>query len=320
MPTPATSSSSTDASHNKSSRWQWFKANGVLIVLIFSFSLGLIITAYFSIKDNYVPTSKTVIVANATSPNVDQNGTFTKNKDMDILIVYEKQILVPVESFLNHKTSPINIYFYVPNDTPVYIKNIQLSSNSSNSLLTVTNSEPKENVVNITGLTGQKSSIVTGAIWNLTVEVGHPLQIRNSTEQYQLYIFYRLNNDTATELHKVIVPISWNIQTLDFSRQSYFWIIFVGVIVSRIFSYSTESRTLDVHLTPRDLLWVPFSAIITLLIFASFKEQVSLTTDLITNLALAFGFGFGFDKIFETWQKAPAKREEAPSNTSSNPS
>jgi hypothetical protein len=57
--------------------------------------------------------------------------------------------------------------------------------------------------------------------------------------------------------------------------------------------------------TSSELLWIPFSAVITLLIFSSFREQVKLTQDVIANTALAFGFGFGFDKVFETWKKAP---------------
>jgi hypothetical protein len=48
---------------------------------------------------------------------------------------------------------------------------------------------------------------------------------------------------------------------------------------------------------------VPFSAIITLLILSSFTDQVKLTGDIMTNLALAFGFGFGFDKVFQAWPK-----------------
>jgi hypothetical protein len=42
---------------------------------------------------------------------------------------------------------------------------------------------------------------------------------------------------------------------------------------------------------------------------------VKLIHDILTNLALAFGFGFGFDKVFETWKKAPDRNhtdKEAP--------
>lgn len=56
-----------------------------------------------------------------------------------------------------------------------------------------------------------------------------------------------------------------------------------------------------------ELIWVPFSAIITLLIFSSFVNQITLTKDIFLNLALAFGFGFGFDKVFEAWQKSPSQ-------------
>ena len=54
-----------------------------------------------------------------------------------------------------------------------------------------------------------------------------------------------------------------------------------------------------------ELIWIPFSAIITLLIFASFIDQETLINDVILNLALTIGFGFSFDKVLEAWKKVP---------------
>jgi hypothetical protein len=39
------------------------------------------------------------------------------------------------------------------------------------------------------------------------------------------------------------------------------------------------------------------------LIFASFRSQVDLTTNIIINISLAFGFGFSFDKVLEVAER-----------------
>jgi hypothetical protein len=223
---------------------------------------------------------------------------------MNVIAIYEKNILIPVENFFTHKKSDIAVYFYFKhpdNQTHIFIKLIGLASNSSNSLLSLPSSSLSY-VANKNGLNGYIG----------TVEVGHPLQVKNSTERYNLYIFYRVNQPMGVPIHLITIPIIWNVQTLDFNKPTYFWIIFLGVILSRLFSFSKNEKDFQISLRPLDLLWVPFSAIITLLIFASFKDQVILTTDLMTNLALAFGFGFGFDKVFETWQKAPKSASAEP--------
>jgi hypothetical protein len=84
----------------------------------------------------------------------------------------------------------------------------------------------------------------------------------------------------------------------------------LGVLTSRIFSITGGGGTLgsfSLKFGVGELIWIPFSVIITLLIFASFVDQITLTNDVILNLALAFGFGFGFDKVLETWKKAPTQ-------------
>jgi hypothetical protein len=58
---------------------------------------------------------------------------------------------------------------------------------------------------------------------------------------------------------------------------------------------------------PLELIWVPYSGIITLLVYTSFVDQLfhRLTENVLANLSLTFAFGFGFDKILEVWQKSP---------------
>ncbi|MDQ3836167.1 MAG: hypothetical protein M3270_04445 [Thermoproteota archaeon] len=98
---------------------------------------------------------------------------------------------------------------------------------------------------------------------------------------------------------------------------SYFWIVLVGVIVSRVLSLvldkleriQTAQTDQDkvklkgepIILNNNDYVWIAFSFIIAILIFTSFtpQVQVNLTTSIITNISLAFAFGFGFDKVLE---------------------
>ena len=84
---------------------------------------------------------------------------------------------------------------------------------------------------------------------------------------------------------------------------SYFFIVLIGVIVSRLFKNYTEPQPRQRGLQTTDYLWIAFSAVIALIIFANFQQQVHLTRNIITNISLAFGFGFGFDKVLEAGQR-----------------
>jgi len=84
---------------------------------------------------------------------------------------------------------------------------------------------------------------------------------------------------------------------------SYFFIVLIGVIVSRLFKNYSEPHTRQTGLQTVDYLWIAFSAVIALIIFAQFQQQVYLTGHIMTNISLAFGRGFGFDKVLETGQR-----------------
>jgi hypothetical protein len=113
------------------------------------------------------------------------------------------------------------------------------------------------------------------------------------------------------------VTFSWPIKTLDFNILVYFFIVFIGVVVSRYTTNIIEHRNDPAEFaassegsgrTPgqfvkADGIWILVSGVITLLIFSSFQEQVELTSFLLTNISLAFTFGFGFDKILATGSK-----------------
>lgn len=256
----------------------------VLLALVISFAIGLIVTAYFTIALEYVPSNYTITPSNGT--------------DMDVLVVRNNDIRVPVRDYFVHQPGTITAQLYFKH-TPLFIKDIKLSANSSQ-ILTV-----KSDRLDL------KSGGGSG-IYTANVEIGHPLEVKTFSETYSVDIYYRRDVDAGQVLRQSI-PFTWTVETLDFGKPSYFWIIFLGVVASRVFSLSGSGQNPWSFLQGKDLLWVPFSAIITLLIFSSFRDQVHLTADLMTNLALAFGFGFGFDKVFETWTKTTTRTPAATS-------
>jgi len=148
----------------------------------------------------------------------------------------------------------------------------------------------------------------------------HPLEIRKANQTHVITVVYKNSDNRTSGFSQPLVTkinFGWRIETWDLGNFNYFWIIFSGVLLSRIFplfsnqkeapsgdddnhssSNSAVSKVPErLKLRPIEFVWVPFSAIITLLIFSSFKGQIQPTTDIIGNMALAFGFGFGFDKV-----------------------
>jgi hypothetical protein len=275
---------------------------------------------YFTLANIHIPINQEVVTANNT----------------DILVVVRKEanILIPLSNFFFPKYTMINVDIYF-NDLNLRRNNFiaapLLTSNSS-SLLSQPDSKFQENIF--------------FTKYNLTMRVGHPLYVANSTSKYNLEIIYRpgsiqdltnagnagnagnadrqvrsnmLGNATTTSelfprtlegspsnIKVLSIPLQYQITSLDFSRPEYFWIIALGVLASRVFTISKVSlNEVSINLGVGELIWIPFSAIITLLIFSSFVNQITLSNDVILNLSLAFAFGFGFDKVFESWQKSP---------------
>jgi hypothetical protein len=273
-PSPTKSPLSSPAASSKPS------SNINTFILTAIFVVGFAISFWYTNMAEYVPMSLDDITA--------------ADDAIYVVVTKEKDILLPVSSYLDTRTSTmdVDIFFKTPNANEKSFRKMILSENNSN-LITI------KDIVNTTGRKLAK--------YDLLLSVRHPLQIINLTEKYNLDIFYRLANETMGDLRKLSIPLEWNVRSLDFSALNYFWIIFSGVLLSRVFSLPSAWATPDKWnpLGRREYLWIPFSAIITLLIFTSFHDQVRLSSDIILNFALAFGFGFGFDKVFESWQKAP---------------
>ncbi|HJU79135.1 MAG TPA: hypothetical protein VJ599_06180 [Nitrososphaeraceae archaeon] len=289
---------------------KWFYI--VLIILI----VGFVITMYFTLVHVYTPVNQQVITSD--------------NSDIFVVVRKEANILVPLSNFFSPKYTKINvdIYFKDPNLRKASFISPPLLASNTSSLLSQFDSRLTEDPL--------------FTRYNLTMRVGHPLFVANYTGNYELKIIYRLgdtqklerldnstSSNSATELlgnatsvplpsnvpeellndiKVVSIPLQYQVNALDFSKPEYFWIIALGVLTSRVFAISKDTlNKASINLRVEELIWIPFSAIITLLIFSSFVDQVKLSADVVMNLSLAFGFGFGFDKVFEAWQKSPPR-------------
>jgi hypothetical protein len=301
---------------------KWYQKYAVFITLILIGVAGIIIsitlTPFGITLEPYVPQNERVILDDNKNPN--------------LAIVYEDNMLIPVKNYLVEKKSPVNVEVLNPN---YKVEKMKLSANAS-SFLTYESDVSRKNETRGAGLQDNTTS-TNPNLFGTVATVRHPLLVQNSSELFNLMVFYTGGNNVTggnNETTKyAIFPFFWNIKTLDFDNLSYFFIIFLGVTLSRVFTVRPrpveqsengggKSAKLSFKISNAAFLWVPFSAIITLLIFSSFKDKVTLTTDLIMNFALAFGFGFGFDKVFETWHKSVEPDESAshPGNTQAAPS
>ena len=231
------------------------------VILILAVGAGLATSFYVTVSKEYVPINKRMIYWN--------------NTDIQAIITIDDNLGVPIQSYFSHKSSAVSAALYL-HKLPTFIKDVKLASNSK-SILTVNNGTME--LTDKSKHANTNISKATALEYTGIVEVGHTLKAKNYSEPYSIDINYRNNKTDAGPLIEAKIPFTWSISTLDFGEPSYFWIIFLGVVLSRVFTFSQDSESTSVasvttHLKPMELLWVPFSAVITLLIFSSFKERV----------------------------------------------
>lgn len=118
------------------------------------------------------------------------------------------------------------------------------------------------------------------------------------------------NSGIDSKIYHNSVPFQWTIRMTDLSLTTYFWIVMAGVVTSRFMTLILDKseehrlhgkRDKDMQeIGWKDGLGILFSFIIALILFSSFREQVSsLTTMILFNISIAFAFGFAFDKTLE---------------------
>jgi hypothetical protein len=260
------------------------------------------------------------------APVNEQVETFDE-KDF-LLVLTRPNMDIPVHNVFVPKIASVFVDIYPK--TEIGVESVKLSGNSSSSLIFDSTLDHKlsilgQNITNTQQPVGQIQKPQSVINYETSVQAYHPLEIRKLNQTYILTIVYRTLENQSNNFSQPLVikeNFRWPLDTWDLGNFNYFWIIFSGVLLSRIFPlFTNQERRQDdasnqsgnsisarvterIKLGPIEFLWVPFSAIITLLIFTSFKGQIQPTSDIIGNMALAFGFGFGFDKVLNMGHRA----------------
>jgi hypothetical protein len=314
---------------------------GKSLAFVLVISAGLLLSLVFTVNNQHIPHSFVTNVIFAPFP-------VGRSIDM-ITLTREPLILVPFSSVIpNHmvnSTLRVSIYHHLNNGTiPDRMKVVKVTlSSPQGSILTynpqfdnrTTSHAPNSNI-NVDN-------------YVLEVTARHNLDIGNMSGTYNLTIFYTdpnhgpmikqtlptspikqtsqtVNPATPTTTRWIVAPTAamqylhsafvWPIKTTDLPPLTYFWIVLIGVILSKLSTRiisekqkrsnnpppptTTASSSPISSLSNFDYLWIGISAIIALLIFSSFQQQVHLTGNILYNISLAFAFGFGFDRVLDT--------------------
>jgi hypothetical protein len=225
--------------------------------------------------------------------------------DMTVLIDRVSPLDIPVRNYFDRETTNVTVTIY-PNSTEKLTFESLILNMSNNSIM-----HQNSGFKNITS-----SKDVNGKrVYQTELTVPHTMATGNITSENQIIISYLKGNSSKLMQH--ISPFDWTIKTMDLSPIIYFTIVMIGVLISRIISLmlkkiednKEENKTANpkvpltaakmVELKPNDSLWLLFSFIISVLIFAAFNQQVHLGPSIMVNIVLAFGFGFGFEKVLE---------------------
>jgi len=254
-------------------------------------------------------------------PYSDSTTLYKKDNPFPVLVKRPSTILVPLRNV--YRPIDNNVLVQIYNDLPnITITNVKLST-TSDSILSFNDTFTPLHTINLIGaskITGDASATTKKIMdinwdypvkqYNMKVSAQHNLEVTNTTNPYTITILYLNSTSGKPILQSLPLIFNWPIKTLDFSLIAYFWIVLIGVISSRALSRAIKQKEDDpnnkltsTELHNIDYVWILFSFIIALLIFSSFKQQVSLTTHIIANISAAFAFGFGFDKVLEVAER-----------------
>jgi hypothetical protein len=260
------------------------------VIFLFAIGVGLVATIVTTIYTEYIP--KNDIATKFDTP------------DYSFIVKRESTMLIPLKNAFIPRVSDLSVTIHQ-----------RQAGNEINSVKLYTTADSILSYYGDFKLDQKtKDSLL---VYKMNVSAQHNLQVQNSTNIYRIATYYI---NTSGALKQAVIPFSWPIKTLDFSLLTYFWLVLIGVIVSRFTSRYIEETNHASHdaasnksiksieFQTQDYLWIAFSGIIALLIFSEFQKNVQLTSNIITNISLAFGFGFGFDRILDVGQKLQKKK------------
>ena len=185
------------------------------VIILFSIIIGIAaIFTYVSVIVEEVPDNHFV-------EKVD-------GRNMSIFIDREPMILVPLKNVVPFPPHTSNIYVSIYHSINSKIDVVKLST--TDSILSYPN---KFEFVNSTIENKlQKDN------YEMKANANHNLEINNTTMPYTIEVIY--SNETGSIPQKWSVPFDWTIKTMNMSIFSYFWIVLIGVLVSRLLSLRTR--------------------------------------------------------------------------------
>jgi hypothetical protein len=248
-----------------------------------------------------------ITIAYESFPKNNLSTMNNPSKDFAVQVSRDSTLRIPIRNVIDPVRSNLDVKIF-HNVDGTNILPLQLST-TSDSPLSYSNDNFRNSTKHDTA--GNKTQRVDN--YNLPIFARHTGEVSNKSYVYTLDITY-LNSTGAR--NNVAVPFSWAILTTDLSTLTYFWIVLIGVIVSRLLTLALnkleEARTnqpkgrLSINFptySQKDYLWILFSFLIAVILFGSFRSQVDLTSNIIINISLAFGFGFSFDKVLEVAER-----------------
>jgi len=202
--------------------------------------------------------------------------------------------------------------------------NLEIGNMSNKYQLTIFYTDPKNPPISISNST---NSVETGV---KNTKVSPTAQRTPNPNRVVTHIVRQTPNPNLVSQY-YYWTFTWPIKTLDLTTLTYFWIVLIGVILSKLStriinlkqqnksnnppsptttaSSNNQSGPID-SLSNYDYLWIGISAIIALLIFSSFQQQVHLTGNILYDISLAFAFGFGFDRILDPTSNLASKNSQ----------
>jgi hypothetical protein len=269
------------------------------VIVIFSVIIGAAaIFAYISVAVASVPIN--YVVEKFDGQNI-------SGQNMTMLVTREPTILIPLKNAAPFPPRTTDIQASLYHNINTTIQAVRLSTNDS-----ILSYPP-----NFTFVNSSLTEDVQRGDYKMGASAIHSLTANNVTEHYTIDVLFFNKTDGVPQNWSV--PFSWPINTLNMNTYNYFWIVLVGVIISRVLSLVLDKletirniqdpaqkdreKGQPIILDNEDYIWITFSFIIAILIFTGFTTQVQLTTSIILNISLAFAFGFGFDRVLEVAKK-----------------
>ncbi len=245
-------------------------SNASLAVLVYGVLVGLLLFVLYT-----------------TSPPPVSVPLVTTQNDSNIFVTVSAPVSVTVLPLQTASLIPTTVSIRPINN--ITVDSVLLSSNSSHL------SGPSG--FNVPQNTGEYDGLVT-------LEATHTGVVQTFHDALSVIVTYHMANVTkgVGPTTTLTVPLpSMSISMSDFPNYLYLFILSLGVVISRLLPLAvrgtvTGGANANIGDWRQNVVWIPFSVVVSLLIFTAFRQQVTLTTDIATNFALAFGFGFAFEK------------------------